>query len=304
MLNVDQGTGSNVVDAVEASKIKLADIVSAIGAGLSVRLRGSNEIVVSKPNQAFKFDYNEIPVPGLSWFTNSANVTHYSCVIARLTETFKKEQLATNLLYIDATNFFALSNNPDRFVEMERQYREEQRESQLETNNEYQNAKTWVSYMKAGHLAERIASDHITFKMRTFEAALFTVAGEERKFAYYTNPDKELLWTNLTFRAAKFGPIATLSREPGLSYNLRPILMLHYGPSERSQLKIVAQINHDGDAYTIGDLEGANDNCDPLIDGNFNFYQNRTVFSIINYLFLQTAINSQNLPVQQLIQVQ
>jgi hypothetical protein len=64
----------------------------------------------------------------------------------------------------------------------------------------------------------------------------------------------------------------------------------------------LAQITHDGETYTIGDLEDATN--DPLITNNFNFYQNRAVFSLVNYLYLQTAINSQNLPVQQLIQVQ
>jgi hypothetical protein len=77
--------------------------------------------------------------------------------------------------------------------------------------------------------------------------------------------------------------------------------MIKYDDNERSNLTTLIEINHNHVTYSIGDLEGK---ADPLYPDGLNPYQNRTVFSIISYLYLQTAISTQNLPVQQLIQVQ
>ena len=257
ILGIDRGSGSNIVDiARDPSKVKLADIVSAIGSGLSVNyIPASNLLVVSKQNQDFKFHKNQIPTPGFS-------------------------------------------TNPGYFDKMNRQYSLQQ----LATNEDYQAARDWVLYPKAQLLADRIVADHIKLKMRTFEAALFSAANEQREFEYYETHTPP--YANLSFQANQYGPVATLILGDGVPYNVRPILTLHYRAMERAQLTKVAQIGHDGETYTIGDLEGRYARHDPLIGDRFNVYQNRMVFSLVNYLFLQTAINSQNLPVQQLIQVQ
>jgi len=84
--------------------------------------------------------------------------------------------------------------------------------------------------------------------------------------------------------------------------------MIQYPKRERNNLTPLTEVIHDDTRYTIGDLEGENENKDPelrlLYEGQPSPYQNRTVFSIISYLFLQTSTGTQNLPVQQLIQVQ
>jgi len=54
-----------------------------------------------------------------------------------------------------------------------------------------------------------------------------------------------------------------------------------------------------------GDLRKLYFVADPMSGPNrWHITQNRTVFTMLTYLFAQTAVSTQNLPVQQLIQVQ
>jgi hypothetical protein len=67
-------------------------------------------------------------------------------------------------------------------------------------------------------------------------------------------------------------------------------MKLTYGDNELSPHAKLVEVNYDNVLYSVGDAEGT--------------IQNRTVFTMLSYLFSQTAISTQNLPVQQLIRVQ
>ena len=160
-----------------------------------------------------------------------------------------------------------------------------------------------LDYDSALDLAKSIGA--INIKTRTFEAILFCVANEERLFNYETNRHN---LNNIEFTPTPYGTIATVTPADSKPYIVRPILMIQYPKRERNNLTPLTEVIHDDTRYTIGDLEGENENKDPelrlLYEGQPSPYQNRTVFSIISYLFLQTSTGTQNLPVQQLIQVQ
>jgi hypothetical protein len=74
-------------------------------------------------------------------------------------------------------------------------------------------------------------------------------------------------------------------------------MMIKYDPQKRLHLSKLVEVDYKNETYSVGDFDG--EDVYPT-DSN----QNRAVFTMISYLFSQTAINTQNLPVQQLIQVQ
>jgi len=143
-----------------------------------------------------------------------------------------------------------------------------------------------------------------TFKTRTFEAIMYSVANEERLFKKLAYP-KNLSYDGVTFTNDPDGlPMAVVSRGSLLLTN-RPILTINYEGHEPDHLSKLIEVAYKGENYTIGDIERAAPAMasDPH-SGPLDLYQNRTVFSLLSYLFAQIAINTQNLPVQQLIQVQ
>ncbi len=86
-------------------------------------------------------------------------------------------------------------------------------------------------------------------------------------------------------------PVVT--RENNYPFKVRPTMRLTCRSGERSPANILAEVSY-GDTteetYYVGDATGQT--------------QNRTVFTVLSYLYAQTAIGTQSLPVQQLIQVQ
>jgi hypothetical protein len=172
--------------------------------------------------------------------------------------------------------------------------------SQTNQTHDTQRANKKLTHALA--LAKKVLDGNIILKMRTFEAVLYGVANEQRFFEYYvTNSRPYTTSTKIIFTNAPYGTIATVTLTNDTQFAVRPILMIKYDDNERSNLTTLIEINHNHVTYSIGDLEGK---ADPLYPDGLNPYQNRTVFSIISYLYLQTAISTQNLPVQQLIQVQ
>lgn len=164
---------------------------------------------------------------------------------------------------------------------------------------------------KALELAEDWKDNKYVLKMRTVEAAMYTVAQEEERFANTNNLSgysRSMLFfkihsearnyepfRNVRFLHDQFGFYALVTRPcPDLThFKVRPLMRLTCRSDEIPPSDVLAQIMYgDGQpmTYYVGDPEGVN--------------QSRMVFTILSYLFAQTAISTQNLPVQQLIQVQ
>lgn len=176
-----------------------------------------------------------------------------------------------------------------------------------------------ISYSNAVNFAMDLTNRQIKFTTRTFEEALNGVADEEDDFDDYTNPDNSVI-SHMTIKSG-YASVADVHADPyGTFINVhpdnndgefsaRPILMIKYKLQEFTNFTKIVQEGYKGAMYTIGDLNDTNSDI-PLatygkfIDSSGFDNQNGTVFTMISYLFSQTAINTQDLPVQQLIQVQ
>jgi hypothetical protein len=73
-------------------------------------------------------------------------------------------------------------------------------------------------------------------------------------------------------------------------FQIRPTMTLTYPILTNPLYSKLANVSYGDDTYWVGDPKDST--------------QNRTVFTMLSYLFSQTAISTQSLPVQQLIQVQ
>jgi len=137
------------------------------------------------------------------------------------------------------------------------------------------------------------ARNPATLKMRTFETTLFAVAREEAYFRQiYNGADhfhNDIIFTN------KNNPIIATVKASTLDIPLedvRPILTLtEFSPEERRHLNKLVEIDYKDTKYIIGDEEG--------VEKSYN----RSVFSLISYLYAIVGIDPQKLPIQQLIQV-
>ncbi|HEX3797921.1 MAG TPA: hypothetical protein VH413_04400 [Verrucomicrobiae bacterium] len=140
----------------------------------------------------------------------------------------------------------------------------------------------------------------IEFTIRTFESIMNNVACEEDLFTNLYNT------RNIRFTNDAYGPIAVITRSlpydvrPGdqATFTNRPILMIKNEAKLSDAVPKLVEVTYDKEKYSIGDCD--DERFRPYLDSN----QNRTVFALLSYLFSQTAINTQNLPIQQLIQVQ
>jgi hypothetical protein len=157
------------------------------------------------------------------------------------------------------------------------------------------------------------------FKMRTFEAAMYSVAKEEGYFGELlhrqeSSPESKwaevLPYANVTFGTNANGLIAIVTpdpKSPDVYFKVRPILTLTtYDKDQRSHLYKIVEISYKGTVYTVGDPEGTAMGAGELLDNDPQAPSpsNGTVFTLLSYLFTQVAIDPQKLPVQQFIQVQ
>jgi hypothetical protein len=138
-------------------------------------------------------------------------------------------------------------------------------------------------------LAKEVLDGNIILKMRTFEAAMYCVAKQE---VCFKKLETNNYLSNITFKNDGYGPYAIVTRADTdhSTFKVRPTMKLTYGDNELSPHAKLVEVNYDNVLYSVGDAEGT--------------IQNRTVFTMLSYLFSQTAISTQNLPVQQLIRVQ
>jgi hypothetical protein len=153
---------------------------------------------------------------------------------------------------------------------------------------------TNMTLAKAQSFATNYQNEKVIFKTRTFASIMNSVAAEESLFrAFATN--QPYATTNVIFFTTNdpCGPVAIV---PG-KFKVRPIMRLKYEDQERARLAKLVEVKYQGEVYTVGDFPG-----EEVYPNDYD--QNRAVFTMISYLFSQAAISTQNLPVQQLIQVQ
>jgi hypothetical protein len=158
------------------------------------------------------------------------------------------------------------------------------------------------------------ATHKVDFQLRTFISALYAAAKEENYFgngastniAYFHDQYGKFGIVNLgqsrtnafTMNLSQSGALTTNLDSEMASTNemlkVRPILTLTgYEDSARSSLLKIAEIRHNGQTFTVGDVAS-----DQGSDSS-----NKSVFTLLSYLFAQISIDPQKLPVQQFIQV-
>jgi hypothetical protein len=166
------------------------------------------------------------------------------------------------------------------------------------------NAQTMAA--NALRFAEEYEARHYKPTMRTFEAIMYAVAKEEVYFRELLENPGWLKYNNINFNDDGYGIIATVTSDTGETNAFRPIIKIKYGDSELFHLSRLTDVKYNGVTYSIGDLE--NNESDPMYTkipkDKFPAPSNRTVFTMISYLFTQISINPEKLPAQQLIQVQ
>lgn len=148
--------------------------------------------------------------------------------------------------------------------------------------------------------AEEFANDftNCSLQMLSVESAMYTAAREERYFRdYLTNPP---LHADICYEDSRQGPVALVEdTKSGKTFEVHPLLTLTQAgnvqvkPEHRLvEIPYAFRDRADGQPgeYFIGDYN--------------NRIDNRTVFTILTYLFAQTGVSTQNLPVQQLIHLQ
>ena len=160
-------------------------------------------------------------------------------------------------------------------------------------------------------IAKDVQTRHLHFNMRTFESAMYAVARESGNFKRLMDspdPDHKLHYKNIEFHDDGYGIFAFVTREDKTRFAVRPVLTIKYGYAERSHLSEMVNVQYRDSVYSVGDLREADFAQDPMwgrLNGmNFPDTENKTVFTLLSYLFSQAAIDPQKLPAQTLIQVQ
>jgi len=144
-----------------------------------------------------------------------------------------------------------------------------------------------ASLRRAVEFSQKYTGHEYTLKLRTFEAAMYSAAKEEDEFRNLAGEGAP--YAGLSFGTTNKGPCAVLQRPGGAKVEITPIMTLTYRPGEIVPADPLAQVKYRGKTYMVADRGDSN--------------QNRLVFTILSYLFAQTTVGTQNLPVQQLIQV-
>ncbi|HLX94788.1 MAG TPA: hypothetical protein VKU37_03510 [Verrucomicrobiae bacterium] len=192
-----------------------------------------------------------------------------------------------------------------------------------ETNLMFDNETARAKITHALTVVNDILGKKIKLKVRTFEAAMYCVAKQEAYFEELresqTNQPPFPPTNDIVYGTDAYGPYAVVTRTNDDSmFKVRPTMTLTYKYSdvgtnhfsrspatwqrgnatsgdmafgcEPPDFSEQVHVEYNDVPYVVGDAKGTG--------------QNRTVFTMLCYLFAQTAISTQNLPVQQLIQVQ
>lgn len=266
--SVSSGITTNVIYGKDDRNPSLGDVVSAIAANISVTTDPHQNVIVSQATQ--KLELTPEQTLGTNQFAPYVN-----------------SQLDTNRLTYNT----------------------------MPTSLKFGECNEIVTNF--GGSATNFGGNIIYLKTRTFEAAMFSVAKQE---VYYrdletnteANPDPQ----HMIYSYDNYGPFLIVSNLIDRSLlKVRPIMLTYYnydndltasGMGNHNQSRDVdnntiqndgnyeptlCSIPYHGKLYQITDVNGSDN-------------PNQTVFTMLSYLFAQTAISTQNLPVQQLIQVQ
>jgi len=131
--------------------------------------------------------------------------------------------------------------------------------------------------------ANYLVQTNIVLKMRTFEAAMYSVARQQVYFERLRGSGRG----KVAYDRDDYGPVAKL---PDLKLRVRPAMTLVRTHIKLRPERNLVEVNHANTIYSVGDVNGTD--------------QNLLVFTIISYLYAQTSISTQNLPIQQVIRLQ
>jgi len=162
--------------------------------------------------------------------------------------------------------------------------------------------------------ASRLENDQARLKMKTVEVALYDTANEAHLFQSKTNLYRRSINYRDYDKYGTFGIVSVNTNYP--PFAVRPVLTLNYPPSAFTNLTTSVQVAYEGRVYTIADfteralaMQISNTNKPSGLAGvimpeNSPQTSNRDTFTVLSYLFSQVAIDTQKLPIQQLIQIQ
>jgi len=292
-LTVDTVSNATELYYSSITNTKLTDVVSAVQAGLSVKYAAdSGEITVnnSKPGLVLKAETNSI----LAWadLASQSNALTFDIQepswkgtnAVKYATRYANGNYKLKLRTFEAA-LYGVAKEEARFRELAREplqpgiiYGKDAFGPYVILNN-LTNRNT-----KLDSLTNRVA---ILNNLTTSFAVLNNLTNINATLTDTTNVDAMLAnpTNGVPDRHAK------ANKNAG-NYNIRvrPIMTLTHPGGERVPLTTVADVRYNGREYSVGDEDNSN--------------QNRMVFTMLSYLFAQTAISTQNLPVQQLIQVQ
>ncbi len=247
ILTVDQSGGDPTTNVIynNQKQPKLADVVSAIQATLSVKSDSSNNVIVSQLKQSPHF------------VLRNSLTTHNYNIMSKL----------------DPQTNIKPQTNTDGAV--------------------YDTRPETEKISAAIEVAKDIYGNKMILKTRTFEAAMYSVAKQQTRFHDLAETDKDHNLPHIiTYGEDDYGPYAIIKLPHG-NIKARPTMTLNYDKCKLSPDHILTKVKYlDGKTYVVGDISKSKS------------YQNQGVFTMLCYLFAQTAVSTQNLPVQQLIQVQ
>src|SRR5581483_4904745 len=240
-------------------KTKLADVIAAVQApGFDVTSSPTGDSIVSYKQPGLRWKLNVLPGfrPEKIEYLMENGVTGTNVVY----------QLVASPATFE-TNYFATAFSAPE----ERPKFTYDRRSNLEKGT------------NAVNLAADISQTNIVLKMRTFEAAMYSVARQQKYFERHVGAT----WGNIDYGFDEFGPYAKLH---DADVKVRPTMTLEHAQIKEHPGHLLAHLRHGNASYAVADFKGTT--------------QNSLVFTVLSYLYAQTAISTQNLPVQQTIRLQ
>jgi hypothetical protein len=251
----------------QGNEAKLPDLAGAVQSGLSTKFDAeSGEYLVTKPDQSASLQVSITNQTFETFTNNNPDVTTYTNTKPYVTGT--KYTLALNRAMFDAMM----------------------------------------------GTAGRLEKDEARLKMKTVEVAMYDAANEAHLYQSKTNAPRRAIKYADYDKYGTFGIVSVDTNYP--PFAVRPVLTLNYARSALTNLATTVQIGYEGREYTIGDfaekalaMQISNTNKPSGLAGvimpeDSPQTSNRDTFTVLSYLFSQVAIDTQKLPVQQLIQIQ
>ena len=203
----------------------------------------------------------------------------------KVTMTYGKQNLRWRLGLIPG---FTIKNDRPQLTDLDTFLADPLMQDVFSTNNEQQGLvydlrKPEERSRAANKFANYIAQTNLVLRMRTFESAMFSVARQQSYFEQLNGKSRG----GASFTNDSFGPCALIHSNKIM---VRPAMTLRYSQIKERPERTLVELKHDKQTYAVSEFGGT--------------HQNSIVFTILSYLYAQTSINTQNLPVQQTIRLQ